>query len=136
MIETVAIVALLAWLVQLALAYRQARVFYRRISSLRKLGQCATGVAGGRYRGRVYVVLVVHPLTREVMRAEQLSGLTVFAALKPVPQLEGRSLDELIDPEAPPIAGVSQRLREAARSAAETIQKSFNKVPATATLPS
>ncbi len=132
MIEKVAIVALLAWLVQLALAYRQARVFYKRINSLRKLGRCATGLGGGRYRGRVYVALVVHPLTRTVIKAEQLSGWTVFARLQPVTQLEGRSLDELLDPDAPPIEGVSQKLRDAARSAAEAIQKSLDRVPATA----
>ena len=132
MIEKVAIVALLAWMVQLALAYRQARLFYKRMSSLRKLGRCASGLAGGRYRGRVYAVLVVDPRTRKVIVAEQLRGATVFARLKPVPQLEGRTLNKLVDPEAPPIEGVSPRLREAARSAAEALQQSFNEVPVTA----
>lgn len=133
MIETVAIIALLAWLVQLALAYRQARLFYKRISSLRKLGRCATGLAGSRYRGRVYVVLVAHPPTRKVIRAEQLQGLTVFARLRTVPQLVGRSLEELIEPDAPAIEGISQKVQSAARSAAEAIEQSFNKVPSTAT---
>ncbi len=132
MIEKIAIIAVLAWFVQLALAYRQARLFYKRVSGLRKLGHCATGVAGGRYRGRVYVVLVAHPLTHKIIKAEQLRGLTVFARLKPVPQLEGCSLDALADPNAPTLAGISQRLQEAAHSAAETIQKAFDKVPATA----
>ncbi|GAC1657328.1 MAG: hypothetical protein NVS4B7_02560 [Ktedonobacteraceae bacterium] len=132
MIEKVAILALLAWLLQLALAYRQARLFYKRISSLRKLGRCATGLAGGRYRGRVYVVLVAHPRTHTVIIAEQLRGLTVFAKLKPIAQLAGRSVDELVNPEAPPIEGISPRVQEAARSAAEAIVKSFNKVPVTA----
>ncbi len=131
-VELLGVVALVAWLVQLALAYRQARLFYRRVSSLRKLGRCATGLSGGRYRGRVYVALVVHPLTRLVIKAEQLRGLTVFASLKPVPQLEGRSLDELLAPLALSIEGVSPRVIEAACSAAEAIQKSFVKVPAIA----
>ena len=132
MIEKVAIVALLAWMVQLALAYRQARLFYKRMSSLRKLGRCATGLAGGRYRGRVYVVLVVDPRTRKVIVAEKLGGATVFTSLKPVTQLEGRTLNELVDPEAPPIEGVSPRVQEAARSAAVTLQQSFNEAPARA----
>ncbi|HLL78018.1 MAG TPA: transcriptional regulator GutM [Ktedonobacteraceae bacterium] len=131
MIETIAIIVLLAWLVQLALAYRQARLFYKRISSLRKLGRCATGLAGGRYRGRVYVALVAHPLTRKVIIAEQLQGFTVFASLKPIPQLEGRSLDDIVDPAASPIEGISQKLQEAARSAARAIMQSFDKVPST-----
>ena len=133
MIETVAIIAILAWLVQLALAYRQARLFYKRISSLRKLGRCATGVAGGSYRGRVYVALVVHPLTRKVIIAEQMQGFTVFARLRPIPQIVGRSLDELLDPAAPAIEGISQKVQTAARSAAEAIEQSFNKVPSTET---
>lgn len=132
MIEKVAIVALLAWMLQLALAYRQARLFYKRMSSLRKLGRCASGLAGGRYRGRVYVVLVVDPSTRKVIAAEQLSGATIFARLKPMTQLEGRTLNELIDPEAPPIEGVPPKLRDAARSAAQALQRSFDEVPVTA----
>ncbi len=126
MIEQFALAALAAWLIQLGLAYRQARVFYRRISSLRKLGRCATGLSGGRYRGRVYVALVVHPLTHRVIKAEKLSGLTVFATLKSVTQLEGRSLDELLNPQLS-IEGVPPRVLEAARSAAEAIQKSLEK---------
>lgn len=132
MIEKVAIVALLLWLVQLALAYRQARFFYKRISNLRKRGPSATGLAGGRYRGRVYVVLVVHPRTHEVIVAEVLRGLTVFAKLRPVVQLEGRSLEELANPNPPPIEGISPKVQEAARMAAEAIQKSLNKLPVTA----
>ena len=126
-IEQFAAVALLAWLVQLALAYRQARLFYRRVNTLRKLGRCATGLAGGRYRGRVYVTLVVHPLTHLVMKAEHLRGWTVFASLKPVPELEGHSLDELLNPSFT-LAGVPVKVIEAAQSAAKTIQKSFEKV--------
>jgi glucitol operon activator protein len=132
MIEKVAIVALLLWLVQLALAYRQARLFYKRINSLRKRGPSAAGLAGGRYRGKVYVVLVADPRTHEVIVAEVLRGLTVFARLKPFVQLEGRSLEELANPETPPIEGISPKIQEAARMAAEAIQKSLNKLPVTA----
>ncbi len=130
MIEKVAIAALLLWLVQWALAYRQARLFQKRISGLRKLGRCATGMAGGLYRGRVYAVLVANPATQTIVKAEQLSGFTVFAKLKPVQQLEGRSLSELLAPEAPVIAGVPPRVQEAARSAAQTIQASLDKTAA------
>ena len=126
-IEQLGIVALLAWLVQLALAYRQARVFYRRISSLRKLGRCATGLSGGKYRARVYVVLVAHPVTHLIIKAEQLRGLTVFASVKPLPQLEGYMLDALLATPAPSIPGVKPHVIEAACSAAQAIQKSFDK---------
>ncbi|GAC1684427.1 MAG: transcriptional regulator GutM [Ktedonobacteraceae bacterium] len=132
MIEKVALVAILLWLVQLALAYRQARLFYKRANHLRKRGLCATGLAGGHYRGRVYVVLVVHAHTHRVIAAEVLRGLTVFARLKPVTQLEGCSLEELVNPDTPMNTGISSKVQEAARIAAEAIQKSLNKVPVTA----
>ncbi len=124
-IEQLGIVALLAWLLQLALAYRQARSFYRRTSSLRKLGRCATGLSSGKYRGRVYVVLVAHPVTHLIIKAEQLRGLTVFASMKPIPQLEGYALEALLATPAPSIRGVTPSTIEAARSAAQAIEKSF-----------
>lgn len=123
-IEQVALIAFAAWLIQLGLSYRQAKLFSKRIRSLRQLGRCATGLSGGGYRGRVYVTLVVHPLTHRVLKAEQLRGLTVFASLKPVPQLEGHGLEELLLPDAT-VEGLPPRVMEATRSAAETLQKSF-----------
>jgi glucitol operon activator protein len=128
-IEQVAALALVLWLVQLALSYRQARLFTRRIGELRKLGLCATGLAGGAYRGRTYVALVVHPLTHHIIKAELLQGLTVFAKLKPVTPLEGHSIDELLNDQFLPATGVSPKVIEAARSAAEAIQKSLVKAP-------
>jgi len=129
MVAQIALVALFLWLMQIALSYRQARIFYRRISTLRKLGPCATGLAGGYYRGRVYVVLVANPTTRNIIVAEQLKGFTVFATLKPIVQLEGVSLETLTNPETPPIEGISPKVQKAAQSAAEAIQTSLNKVP-------
>ncbi|WP_376794546.1 transcriptional regulator GutM [Thermogemmatispora sp.] len=123
MIEQVAIAALLAWCLQLALAYWQARRFYREVSSLRRLGCCATAMAGGRYRGRAYVVLVAHPTQQTIIAARQLSGLTVFARLRPLPQLVGRSLDELLSPAALSAAGLSPRLMEAVGAAARTLRE-------------
>ncbi len=132
-IQTFAIVAVLAWLLQLALSYRQARLFYRRISALRKLGRCATGLAGGRYRGRTYVALVANPRTRVIIKAEQLRGFTVLATLKPITQLEGRSLDDLlVNPVTSLPEGLPAPVIEAARSAALAIQESLNKVIAPA----
>ncbi|GAC1364117.1 MAG: hypothetical protein NVS2B12_08340 [Ktedonobacteraceae bacterium] len=128
-IGQVAIVALLAWLAQLALSYRQARIFARRINQLRRLGLCATGLSGGMYRKRTYVVLIVHPLTHRILKAELLQGLTVFARLKPVEQLEQYSLDDLLADPPLVVGGVSPGVIEAARSAAEAIQKSLTKAP-------
>jgi glucitol operon activator protein len=133
MIEQVAIIALLAWVLQLALAYWQARLFYREVSALRRLGRCATGMAGGRYRGHTYVVLVAHPARQTILEARQLSGFTVFARLKPVPQLEGRRLEDLLEPASLTgltATGIGPRVVEAAQSAARTLQASFQGQPA------
>jgi glucitol operon activator protein len=128
-IGQVATLALLAWLAQLALSYRQAQMFSKRISQLRKIGLCATGLSGGMYRRRTYVVLVVHPLTHRVIKAELLQGLTVFAGLKPIEQLERYSVDDLLTDPPLVVDGVSPKVIEAARSAAEAIQKSLTKAP-------
>jgi glucitol operon activator protein len=127
MIEQVALAALVAWCLQLALAYWQARRFYRDVSRLRRLGPCATAMAGGRYRGRTYVVLVAHPKRRAILAARQLSGFTVFARLRPLPQVEGRPLDELLVPETLGALGLKPRLSEAVRSAAGTLQEAIER---------
>ncbi len=127
MLENMFIVLALVWLLQMALAYRQARLFYRHVNNLKKLGRCATGLSGGYYRRRTYVALVAHPMTRIVIKAEQLRGITVFARLRPLPQLEGRLLDELLSPTSPMIGNVPPCVIEAARSAAEAIQASLEK---------
>ena len=131
MVAEIALAALCLWFIQIALSYRQARLFYKRMSSLRKHGLCATGLAGGHYRGRVYVVLVVHPTTHNVIIAEQLRGFTVFATLKPVEQLVGLSLETLASPDTQTIEGVPPKVMQAAQSAATSIQQSLNKVPTT-----
>jgi glucitol operon activator protein len=128
-IEQIGALALVLWLVQLALSYRQARFFTRRIGELRKLGLCATGLAGGAYRGRAYVALVAHPHTHRIIKAELLQGLTVFAQLKPVTSLEGYSIDDLLSDQLPAVNGMSPKVIAAARSAAEAIQKAQAKAP-------
>jgi DNA-binding transcriptional regulator of glucitol operon len=126
-IEEVAILALAVWLVQLGLAYRQAQLFSKRIGALRKLGVCATGLAGGMYRGRIYAVLVAHPQTHHIIKAERLQGLTVFAGLKPVPQLEGYTIDDLLRDQPLSLPDVSPRVIEAARAAAQALQQALEK---------
>lgn len=131
MVAEIALVAIFLWFIQIGLSYRQARLFYKRMSGLRKLGLCATGLAGNRYKGRVYVVLVVHPTTHNVIIAEQLRGFTVFATLKPVEQLVGIPLETLTNPDVSDIEGVPLKVMEAAKSAAMSIRQSLDKVPTT-----
>jgi DNA-binding transcriptional regulator of glucitol operon len=88
----------LAWFIQLGFSYWQMKRFYGRISQLRKSGRLAIGLEGGMYKGRQYGVLVVDE-QENIVRAEQLSGLTIFAQLKPVEPLIGLKMSRLFEDE-------------------------------------
>ena len=107
---TVLVALVVAWAVQIALSSHQMRRYHRRSQQLRRLGtHMATGVAGTMYRRKVYACLVVDAGgdRRQVVAAEQLSGWTVAARLRPVPQLVGLDLD-LVGKGDPP-AGVTAK---------------------------
>jgi len=108
----------LLWLLQLVLAYQQARRFMHRARVLRRQGRVSIGASRRQLRGRAYVALAVGPDDR-VAAAEALRGITVFANARPVPALLGLSAAELaagvLVPGRPP------RVLAAAQSAAATI---------------
>jgi DNA-binding transcriptional regulator of glucitol operon len=108
----------LLWVLQLALAYQQARRFMKRSQALRRQGRVAIGASRRQVRGRAYVVVAVGPDDR-VVAAEALRGVTVFANAKPVPALVGLPAAELAAgadvPDLPP------RVLAAAHSAAAAI---------------
>ena len=85
-----------AWMFQVWLVGQQTRNFYNRMKVIRKDGRTSIGLAGNIYKGRVYTVLVLDEDDR-IIHAEKLSGITVFAKLKPVPELAGVTLDDLMD---------------------------------------
>lgn len=107
------------WLAQFALTYRQMRGFYRRLRLLNKKGLTAVGMNGGRYRGRAYGVLVVDEDNR-IAHAESMGGWTVFASLRPEPDLVGMSLREVIENEE--TLPVAAKLRVAFANAARDLQ--------------
>ena len=107
------------WLIQFGLAYRQMRHFYQRMITLRQSGLTAIGLAGNRYKGRAYAVLTIDEDDR-IIYAEQFSGWTVFAQLRPMPQLIGMSLQELLNNEAS--LPISKKLRPAFGNAARDLQ--------------
>jgi DNA-binding transcriptional regulator of glucitol operon len=84
------------WFLQVWLVGQQTRNIYNRMKVLRKDGRTSIGLAGNIYKGRVYTVLVVDEEDR-ILHAERLAGVTVFAKLKPVPELVGVPLEELMD---------------------------------------
>ena len=107
------------WVLQLLLSLRQMRRFYRRVGELKKLGRTSIGVGGGTYRGRAYAVVVADPAGR-VQTAEIMSGISVFAALRPLPELNGWNLRALH--ESPP-ADLSTKQRAALTKAATKLLK-------------
>lgn len=113
----------LAWGIQYVLAFFQMKRYYKRIAELRKKGKVSTGVAGSSWRRRQYAVLVVDANYR-IVHVEELSGWTVFAALKPVKGLDGRPLSDLEDEtlELP----VSGKLLLALRNAASYLKEVAN----------
>jgi DNA-binding transcriptional regulator of glucitol operon len=118
----------IAWFLQLFLSTRQLRHFYARFNELRKAGRCAIGMEGSVYRRRVYAVLVVDD-NDKVTHAEQLSGWTVFAKLRPVQPLVGNRLDEVADGQ---IEGVPSKIGRAFQKAAADILAADEKEEASA----
>ena len=74
----------------------QAKRFYARLKEIDKDGLTSIGMEGGIWNGRIYAVLVVDE-ENNILHAEKMSGWTIFSQLKPVPELEGLSVDEILD---------------------------------------
>ena len=111
-----------AWIAQLVLSLWQTRRYLRRLSALRKDGRTSVGMAGSAWRRRVYAVLVVDDESK-IIHAEQISGWTVFATLKPIPKLEGHSLQELLEGE-PEAFGLKKKMLLAFQNSASELTKS------------
>ena len=88
------VVLALLWVGQLGLSSMQYNRFYGRVRQLRKLGAATSvGFSGNIYSRRTYAVLVIDEDER-VVAGEKLSGFTVFATLKPVPEVVGLHLND------------------------------------------
>ena len=84
------------WMLQSFLVYRQGKAFMRRIHTLRQQGRVAIGVGYNRFRLRTFIVVVADSADR-VVRVERLSGLTIFARVRPVDRYSGLALTEVVD---------------------------------------
>jgi DNA-binding transcriptional regulator of glucitol operon len=103
------------WVLQLLLAYQQARHFMARARALRRQGRVSIGASPRRLRGRAFVVVAVGPDDR-ITAAEVLQGITVFANARPAPALIGlRPGDLAAGAEVP---GLAPNVLTAARQAA------------------
>lgn len=109
------------WMLQLILSLLQTKRFHRRIAELRKMGPATSiGYSGKNWTGKKYGVLVVDD-ERNVVRAEKLTGFTVFSNLKEVPVLAGVPMERLL--QSDPLPGVKKSLWDAFTNAAEYIVK-------------
>lgn len=108
------------WLIQFGLTYWQMKRFYARLKVIRKGGLTAIGLSGGRVKGRNYAVLTIDD-DDNIVHAEQFSGWTVLARLKPVPELEGLPLAAVLDEEM--ALPLSSNIREAFQRAAQDLHQ-------------
>jgi DNA-binding transcriptional regulator of glucitol operon len=102
------------WLLQLGMAWRQARRYYAAVAALRRRrGRVAVGLGKRRFR-RAYVALAVQGVT--VTEALVLVGTTVFATGRPEPLLVGKRVGELAHGRGMP--ELPEQVRAAATQAA------------------
>lgn len=98
--QYVFLVVAAAWTCQFLLSYWQLRRFHRQLAELRKRGRCSVGLAGNRWQGRTYGVLVIDEHER-VCHAALFSGWTVFSKLQPIAGLDGMRLDAILSAVSP-----------------------------------
>lgn len=125
MFESSTILVLLAlvgaWSLQVWLSNGQMRRFHKRSQELRRMGtHMAIGVTGNMYKRKTYVALVTDD-DNQAVAAEQLSGFTVMAGLKPIDGVEGIHIENIGRGDPP--SGISPKTWEALDHAADFIRK-------------
>jgi DNA-binding transcriptional regulator of glucitol operon len=114
------------WIIQFGLTYFQMRRFYGRMVQLKRNGLTAVGLCGNQYKGRTYAVLTIDEDNR-VIHAESFGGWTVFATLKPVPEMQGMTLDDILA--NPADLPVSNKLQTAFSNAATDLKHAREEQP-------
>jgi DNA-binding transcriptional regulator of glucitol operon len=108
----------------------QTKRFYSRLKQIRKDGMTSIGLDGGIWTGRRYAVLVVDE-NLEILHAERFSGLTIFAKLKPVNELVGHSVNDLLLGDSS--FSLSKGMLKAFRNAAKELIKTEDESKSTIT---
>lgn len=118
------------WMVQLYLSYQQQMAFNRDVLGLRRSGRVSVGVGGTRYRGgRAFVAIAVDD-SGVVRDAVTLRGWTTFARARRLPGVIGHRAREIRGTRE--IPGLDRQQREAARQAAELLERKGSTTPADA----
>jgi len=112
------VMLVIMWSMQFGLTYLQMRKYTKRLKIIRQDGLTSVGMSGGKYKGRTYGILTVDA-NNQVIHAEKMAGWTTFSNLKPVPELVGLNLDQILDEnhELP----ISKKLHLAFRTAANDL---------------
>jgi DNA-binding transcriptional regulator of glucitol operon len=108
------------WVAQFGMAYWQLRRFHGRVAELRRLGRCAIGMHGNRWRGRTYAALVIDDQAT-IRKAEVFDGWTVLSQLRPAPALEGQPL-HVLNADHPPLGNLRPAQWAAFQHAATFLQ--------------
>ncbi|EKO3434748.1 transcriptional regulator GutM [Vibrio fluvialis] len=74
-------IAIVAWVIQIAMSFFQIRAFNRMIQSMARKGKIKIGRTKSRWKARTIVVLVEDE-DGTIMDAKVLNGITVFARPK------------------------------------------------------
>jgi DNA-binding transcriptional regulator of glucitol operon len=111
------------WVLQFGLTYLQMRKYTARLKIIRQDGLTAVGMSGSKYKGRTYGVLTVDD-SNKIIHAEKMSGWTNFSNLRPVPDLVGLTIEQILDDKSE--LPVSKKLLEAFRNAANDIHEAKN----------
>jgi len=122
--STLIVAFVIAWIIQYGMTFFQMRRYNKRLNELKKMGPTSVGMSGSMYKRRAYGVLVFDD-QEKIVRAEQFSGWTVFASLKPVKELEGLTLNDVKDEsiELP----ISKKIRSAFANAVAQIENARKK---------
>ena len=86
--------AVVVWIAQTVLGFRQFKKFNNHIKELRREGRVAIGRARGYFASGVLVLFIIDDDCR-IIRGEIMEGRTVFASFKPFDSFNGLTLFEL-----------------------------------------
>lgn len=94
--NTLILIAVIAWLLQIILGWLQVNRFNRAFASLAKKGKVGIGRTKGRFKAKVIIALAFDQELK-VVDALMMKGFTVFSSPEPLPQLIGLTYQQ-IDP--------------------------------------
>ena len=86
--------AVVVWIAQTVLGFRQFKKFNNHIRELRQEGRVAIGRARGHFMAGVLVLFIIDDECR-IIRGEIMEGRTVFAGFSPFEHFNGLTLFEL-----------------------------------------